>query len=88
MALKLDDETWCYDEERLNYEEISFYYRLYTDHSIRMGRYLIRNMFPLVVSELLEALDCLVTIQKAHDALFGMVPLKALGINVLHAQFY
>ncbi|KAH1106200.1 hypothetical protein J1N35_009968 [Gossypium stocksii] len=87
-ALKLEDRMWCYEDERLKYEAMSFYQRLYTDEKGNMGRFLVRQMFPTAEAEFLEALDQKLTTQKFHDALFGMSPLKALKINGLHAQFY
>lgn len=56
-ALKLEGGMWCYEDERLKYEAISFYQRLYTNEKGNMGRFLVRRMFPTVEAEFLEALD-------------------------------
>ncbi|KAG8486814.1 hypothetical protein CXB51_020359 [Gossypium anomalum] len=41
-ALKLEDGMWCYEEEMLKYEAMSFYQRLYTEEKGNMGRFLVR----------------------------------------------
>lgn len=35
-----------------------------------------------------EALERDITVQEVYSALFEMAPLKALGVDGLHAQFY
>ncbi|TYH90486.1 hypothetical protein ES332_A13G051700v1 [Gossypium tomentosum] len=70
-ALKLEDGMWCYEEERLKYEAISFYQRLYTEEKGNMGNFPVRRMVPTVEAEIIEALDRKVTIQEVHDTLFG-----------------
>lgn len=37
---------------------------------------------------MMASLDQQVSMQEVYDALFEMAPLKALGIDGLHAQFY
>lgn len=87
-ALRLDDGLWCFDKERLKYEALSFYQKLYTYDSVSMGRYPIRNMFPPIVSEFLDVLGRTVTVDEVHDTFFGMEPLKVPRINGLHVHFY
>ncbi|KAH1108354.1 hypothetical protein J1N35_012122 [Gossypium stocksii] len=76
------------ENERLKYAAMSFYRGLYTEEKGNMGKFPIRRMFPIVEAEFLEVLDQKLTTQEVHDALFGMAPLKAPGIDSLHAQFY
>ncbi|KAA3471263.1 putative Transposon TX1 [Gossypium australe] len=56
-SLKLDVGLWCYEEDRLKYEVVSFYRRLYTDDATNVGLFLVRNVFSIVEPKLFKALD-------------------------------
>lgn len=87
-SLKLEDGSWCYDEDKIKQEVISFYRRLYTEDGTACGAFRLRNAFPLMDVEWVFVLSKDVSSQEVHDALFEMAPLKAPGIDGLHAQFY
>lgn len=53
-----------------------------------MGKFLIRNGFPNVGDAIIATIGRRLDSKEVHDALFGMAPLKAPGIDGLHAQFF
>lgn len=61
---------------------------MYIEDGMVVGRFVFRNSFPSIDPILEASLIREFSIQEVHDALFEMAPLKALGIDVLHAQFY
>lgn len=52
------------------------------------GASYVRGSFPHVCTSLISDLEKDVTSQEVYDSLFDMAPLKALGVDGLHAQFY
>lgn len=53
-----------------------------------LGKYSIPNMFPIIDASILDNIGCVPSSQEVHHALFEMSPLKALGVDGLHSQFY
>lgn len=53
-----------------------------------MGRFPIQNMFSTLEPELFNFIARIPSCQKVHNALFKMAPLKAPGVDGLHARFY
>lgn len=89
QALKLSDGEWCYDEDKVNSEVVGFLKKnLYTDFDLPLEMYSVKDGFPVLELSLQDSLSRQVTIQEVHEALFEMAPLKAPGVDGLHAQFY
>lgn len=87
-ALKLDHRTWCYDEERLKLEVVSFCSHLYIADESLLDRFPLQDCFPTIDSDWLTSLSKDFTPLEVYEVLFEMVSLEALGIDGLHAQFY
>lgn len=51
-SLKLADDLWCYDEEKIKHEVVSFFRKLYTTESNVTGIFPLRNSFPSFGAEM------------------------------------
>lgn len=67
---------------------IQFYNKLYSNDISSVGKFLLRRKFPMVYDEKFCKMDREITMEEVYDALFGMTPLKALGVDGCHVQFY
>lgn len=56
------DGLWCYDEERIKQEFVTFYKNLYTDDGLVRGKFCLRHAFPYFGAEwdasLCKAVSC------------------------------
>lgn len=75
-ALKLDGDSWTFDEDAIKGAMVEFYRRLYTDDDVSFGSYPFQNDFPIIDDQILEALGSRVSLEEVRNALFQVVPLK------------
>lgn len=87
-TLILEDGQWCYDDDKIKGEVLDFFHILYTNEGMVNGSFPFKNYFPGIASNFMMDLTKSVSVQEVYDALFGMSPLKAPGVDGLHAQFY
>lgn len=73
---------------RIKQEVVTFYKNLYIDDGLVSGKTSMGNAFLCFGAKWEDLLCKEVSKQEVHDALFDMAPLKASGIDGLHAQFY
>lgn len=86
-ALKVDGD-WCFDDEVLQHEAISFFKSLYSLIDQRNVLFAMREIFPRLDMEGLEDMARVVTVDEIRIPLFSMGPLKALRSDGFHALFY
>ncbi|KAH1031337.1 hypothetical protein J1N35_043511 [Gossypium stocksii] len=87
-ALKFSDRNWCYEEERLQLEVVNYFQNLYTIDAPSIGRFPIRERFPMIDLDMMEAMGRSLTGEEVRTTLFKMTPLKSPRVDGLHAQFY
>ncbi|KAA3462999.1 reverse transcriptase [Gossypium australe] len=88
-ALRLLNGEWCcYDKDVLKAKVVHFFKKLYTIDATNMAQFSIQNIFSTLEPKLFDFIARISSCQKVHNALFDMAPLKAPGVDELHAQFY
>ncbi|KAL4383428.1 hypothetical protein GQ457_15G011540 [Hibiscus cannabinus] len=87
-SLKIRDGSWCDDEGILKDEAVAYYKSLFSldQHEVNPSTY--HNSFPDIDSNSLSHLDSVPSPAEIRAALMDMAPLKAPGIDGLHAEFY
>lgn len=48
----------------------------------------VKGLFPKIEDDLMHSLHAEISLQEVRQALFSMAPLKALGMDEIHAKFY
>ncbi|XP_039055511.1 uncharacterized protein LOC120198223 [Hibiscus syriacus] len=87
-TLKREDGSWSTDQEELREMAIQFYTKLFSSSGDPKYNYEIRGKFQKIEEHEKESLTREVTNEKIKEAIFGIGPLKALGIDGIHALFY
>ncbi|KAK8682490.1 hypothetical protein V6N13_054876 [Hibiscus sabdariffa] len=88
QALKVDDDEWCSDHAYLREVATSFFASLFDVESLSPPVLPLRGQFPSLLIYDLDKLTMISSPTETKDALFDMSPLKAPGIDGLHAHFY
>ncbi|KAJ8768812.1 hypothetical protein K2173_023716 [Erythroxylum novogranatense] len=87
-ALRLQDNSWCYDDAMLKQEAIDFFSNLYTMESQPPGPFPDRGYFSSISRPNFERLQRQVMEDEIKLALMDMYLLKAPGVDGINAQFY
>lgn len=88
VALKNGNGDWINDEASLRTMAQQYFMDLYSDIPSPCSSSLINNRFPRLPSESWVLLTARVTVEEVKQAIFSMQPLKAPGIDGLHAYFF
>ncbi|KAJ8750588.1 hypothetical protein K2173_015755 [Erythroxylum novogranatense] len=84
-ALRLQDNSWCYDDAMLKQEAIDFFSNLYTVEGQPPGPFPDKGYFPSISRLNFESLQRKVTEDEIKSALMDMYPLKASGVDGINA---
>ncbi|KAK8491237.1 hypothetical protein V6N11_020159 [Hibiscus sabdariffa] len=87
-SLKISDGSWCDDEEILKDEAVAYYKSLFSLDQPAANAATYYSMFSGIGSNFLSHLDPVPSPDKIRAALMDMVPIKAPGIDGLHAEFF
>lgn len=80
--------NWISNESQLKHKATKFFITLYCKEASTGHVFIIRDSFPILNIDFVNALNSLVTREEIRAALFEMKPLKASGPNDLHAAFF
>ena len=84
-VVKAEDGRWLYDIDDIKKQATNFFFNLYTSEQ---ELYQVCGNFPPIVEYRLTNLDAEIEEKEIRQAVFSMSPLKALGVDGLHAIFY
>ncbi|MBA0642044.1 hypothetical protein Goklo_026507 [Gossypium klotzschianum] len=87
-ALKIEGYNWCCDDETLKRHDIDNFSKLYTVDAYFPKDFPIKGCFSKLEADLIGPLNAEINMEEVRHALFSMAPLKAPGIDGLHAKFY
>lgn len=87
-ASKDANGDWCFDSARLESIALEYFTKLYTVDDYSIGNFPVKGCFPLIKHDDMLALSAPVTCEEVRCAVFSMDPLKATGIDGVHAKFY
>ncbi|XP_038991980.1 uncharacterized protein LOC120115319 [Hibiscus syriacus] len=85
---KIDGEEWCNDFVAFMNAASVFFERLFDNDSVPHGNYPITRLFPTLSDSDHNFFNSYISDDEIRDALFSMAPLKALGVDGIHAQIY
>ncbi|KAH9803418.1 putative ribonuclease H protein [Citrus sinensis] len=88
VMLKDEHGNWIEDVDIIKAHAVTFFKDLYTKEPGEHIPYLLVSMFPRVNEINLGKLNAEVCEDDIREAIFSMHPLKAPGVNGLHAVFY
>ncbi|KAL4284712.1 hypothetical protein GQ457_16G010240 [Hibiscus cannabinus] len=88
VAAKLRDGSWCDDEGALKEEVVRYYKSLFSMDVAYHGPLPNFNLFSTIDSTVLSILESVPSSEEIHEALRDMAPLKAPGLDGLHAEFF
>ena len=86
--MKDDKGQWISDEDELRLMLLIFFTNLYTVDTNSIESYFIPNDFSYLDTDRYHIMEKSVDDEKIRDIIFSMKPLKAPGIDGLHAIFY
>ena len=86
--LKLSSEEWCSDASVLKEEVVRHFSNLYTQDEEEYKPWDLKGRFPKLTREEYSALACEVSKEEIKIELFQMGPLKAPGVDGVHAFFF
>ncbi|KAH9757474.1 reverse transcriptase domain-containing protein [Citrus sinensis] len=87
-AVQNNEGVWLYDQNEIKAHAIQFYSSLYSCDSLNFRHYPHPNCFPIIEEDLLQLLNNGVEDAEVQKTIFGMHPLKALGLDGFHVIFY
>ncbi|KAL4297847.1 hypothetical protein GQ457_12G017420 [Hibiscus cannabinus] len=87
-SLQLELGDWCYDEDALHDEAVSFFQKLFTIDTSESIVCPLTCCFPHVPSDEMQKLSCIHEPLEIKEAIFSMLPLKSPGPDGLHAHFF
>lgn len=84
----MSDGNWCYEEERLQLEVVNYLTNLYTIDGQSIGRFPVRERFPAVDLDMMEAMGRSLIGEEVRTTQFEMTQLKSPRVDGFHAQCY
>ncbi|KAK8649546.1 hypothetical protein V6N13_130273 [Hibiscus sabdariffa] len=87
-SLKLVDGTWCSDASTLKNVGTKFYQSLFTCTPSPTSTWPNIASFSALEQSYMHSLGSIPSDQEIHEALMDMAPLKSLGWDGLHADFF
>ncbi|KAK8660939.1 hypothetical protein V6N13_051845 [Hibiscus sabdariffa] len=87
-SLQISDGSWCDEDSILKDEAVCFYKSLFSCERATRPSSDCPNMFPRVDANVMSMLDIAPSPDEIRAALMGMAPLKAPGLDGLHAEFF
>ncbi|KAK9007277.1 hypothetical protein V6N11_051106 [Hibiscus sabdariffa] len=86
--LKDESGVWCDDDAQLRTAATTYFSSLFAVTDSAPVLYPISGYFPPIDEAVCSSLGSIPLDQEIKDALFSMAPLKAPGLDGLHAHFY
>ncbi|KAG8482487.1 hypothetical protein CXB51_024233 [Gossypium anomalum] len=87
-GLRIDGDEWCFENELLKQNVVEYFKGLFsTDYTVDRA-FPCRGRFPSLSTMEKDSLCLVVSSEEVRSAMFGMAPLKALGLDDFYAKFY
>ncbi|KAH1092326.1 hypothetical protein J1N35_019583 [Gossypium stocksii] len=87
-GLRIDGDEWCFENELLKQHVVEYFKGLFsTDYTVDRV-FPCRGRFPSLSTIEKDNLCLVVSNEEVHRVMFGMAPLKALGVDGFHVKFY
>ncbi|KAK8586055.1 hypothetical protein V6N13_130581 [Hibiscus sabdariffa] len=88
QSLQLADSEWCTDHERLRTAATSFFASMFDVDDAPLPPFPFVGFFPPIAETTSASLTMLPQEAEIKATLFDMAPLKAPGLDGIHAHFY
>lgn len=79
---------WQHEEREIKKHAMEFFSKLYTEDNEEHLPYLVNATYPEIETSLIKAIGQDVDNIEIKNIIFSMPPMKALGIDGLHAIFF
>lgn len=87
-AIQDNSGNWLYDEDAIRRHVVEYFYSLFHSENSIYQAYHVPNLFPSFEAHWLDGVVRPVLDEEIKRAIFSMKPLKAPGMDGLHAIFY